>query len=175
MENKTKHITVAAMFAAMICVITVFPKVPVVATNGYIHLGDGLCLVAAWLLGPVFGGLASGIGSALADAIGGYGIYIPATFVIKTVSYFAAGIIFKHLKMHRNPAYIISAFIAEFIMVCGYFIFEWLITGNKLTAALSAVPPNVIQGVAGIAIGIVITQLVINNKEIKKYFNIKRR
>ncbi len=45
--------------------LTMFPQIPTPATNGYVHLGDSLVLVSAWALGPVYGPLAAGIGSAL--------------------------------------------------------------------------------------------------------------
>ena len=83
---KTKKIVTAALFAAIICVVTFFPKIPLV--NGYIHLGDAVILLAAFIMGPIYGGVAAAIGSALADLISGYVIFIglnqyPVLFAIR--------------------------------------------------------------------------------------------
>ena len=55
-----------AMFAALTLLATSVLKIQT-PTFGYIHLGDGLVLLAGIFLGPVFGGFAAGIGSALSE------------------------------------------------------------------------------------------------------------
>ncbi|MCQ2363884.1 MAG: ECF transporter S component, partial [Acidaminococcaceae bacterium] len=62
--TKTTRLILAALFAAVCCVATEFLKIP--GPLGYYHLGDGFCMLAGLILGPVWGGLAAGIGSALA-------------------------------------------------------------------------------------------------------------
>ena len=80
MNKNTKKLTMSALFAALTCVAT-FISIP--SINGYIHIGDALVIITGILLGPVHGGLAAGIGSALTDLIKGYAVYVPATFIIK--------------------------------------------------------------------------------------------
>ena len=46
---------------------------------------------------------------------------------------------------------LVAFFLAEALMVAGYFLTEWALTG--FAAALAAVVPNLIQGAAGIALG----------------------
>lgn len=46
--------------------------------QGYVNLGDCAVLMSAWVLGPLYGGAAAGIGSALADLLSGYAHYVPA-------------------------------------------------------------------------------------------------
>lgn len=172
MSKKTLKIVLSALFAAIVCVLTFFPKLPIPATGGYIHLGDSICLAASWLLGPVFGSLAAGVGSALADAIGGYWFYVPATFIIKTLAYFAAGLLFRNFKnrMPKTAALLVSAVVGELIMVLGYFLFEWAFLDSAFAAAISGVPANIIQGCAGIGVGIVVTDIIFKNKQTGKYF-----
>ena len=81
-DNKLLMICMTAMFAALICVATMVIQIPS-PLGGYVNFGDCFILVAAWVLGPVYGFAAGGIGSALADAFTGYAHYIPGTFVIK--------------------------------------------------------------------------------------------
>ena len=68
---KTRIIILAALMAALTCIGTMIIKVPT-PTNGYIHPGDGFVLLSGLLLGPIYGSLAAGIGSALSDLITGY-------------------------------------------------------------------------------------------------------
>ena len=120
---KTKKIVTAALFAAIICVVTFFPKIP--SVNGYIHLGDAVILLAAYIMGPVYGGVAAAIGSALADLISGYVIFIPGTFVIKLLTAVVAGYVFFGLKKVARKLkagkYIIAGIVGEALMVLGYF------------------------------------------------------
>ena len=63
---KTKKIIITALFAALTCVATMIVKIPT-PTMGYIHPGDAIVLLSGFILGPVYGGLAAGIGSAFSD------------------------------------------------------------------------------------------------------------
>ena len=64
-KDKLLKICVTAMFAALICVATMLIQIPS-PLNGYVNFGDCFILIAAWVLGPVYGFAAGGIGSALA-------------------------------------------------------------------------------------------------------------
>ena len=70
-----KKLIYAALFAALCCVITMYPKFPTLF--GYIHAGDALVLLAAYVLGPLWGSLAAALGSSLADLMAGYVQYFP--------------------------------------------------------------------------------------------------
>lgn len=79
---KIKRLTLGGVMAALVFVMTYFPKVPVPVTGGYIHLGDGAIFLAGMLLGPLAVASAA-IGSALSDLVGGYVPYVLPTLVIK--------------------------------------------------------------------------------------------
>ena len=160
----TKRTITAALFAALICIGTMIIKLPT-PTLGYIHPGDGFVLLSGILLGPIWGGLAAGIGSALSDLIGGYFIYVPATFIIKTLTaitaYYVFKILIKLLKTKSSmPEIIACGIVGELVMVLGYFLFEifMLSVVNKTTlsagviASLAGIVPNLIQGVFGVII-----------------------
>ena len=89
-DNTTKKIVFAALLAALACVATMIIKIPT-PLGGYIHAGDAVVVLAGFLLGPVWGALAAGLGSCLADVIAGYVLYAPGTFVIKAVVALLAG------------------------------------------------------------------------------------
>ncbi|MBS6561206.1 MAG: ECF transporter S component, partial [Clostridiales bacterium] len=102
--NQTKKLVLSALFAALICVATFTIRIPIVATNGYIHLGDALVILAGIFLSPASAFLAAGIGSCLADLFGGYIIYVPATFFIKGIIAFLGSILFHKMiaKSHSK-------------------------------------------------------------------------
>ena len=79
---KLRKLVVTALLMALTCVATMVIQVPS-PMNGYVNLGDCIVLLSGWLLGPVWGFAAGGIGSALADLLSGYAHYIPGTLIIK--------------------------------------------------------------------------------------------
>ena len=78
-HEKLQKMVLAALFAALTYVATNIIHIPTPATNGYINLGDCMVLLGAFLLGPVWGAAAGGIGSMLADVLLGYFSYAPGT------------------------------------------------------------------------------------------------
>lgn len=168
-SQNTKKVILAALMSALICVLTMFPKLPIPMVNGgYIHLGDALIIVAAFLLNPWYAALAAGIGSCLADLFSGYALYAPATFIIKAVIALLASVMFAFLKRKQSVSYInllLISLLAELVMVLGYFLFETLLYGAK--AALVAAPFNFAQAAAGALAGVTIIKIINSNKTLK--------
>ena len=159
MNTKSKKIVISAMLAAVICVATMIIKIPS-PLKGYINLGDCFVLLAGWVLSPLYGFLAAGIGSALADFLSGYGVYIPATFVIKGLMAYVAYLIFKALggKINKDLSRIISALVAEILMVAGYLIFESFLYG--FAPSVVNVPFNAVQGLVGLILAVIIIKIL---------------
>lgn len=149
----------ASLLAAMACVATMVIKIPIPATGGYVNLGDSIVILSGIILGPVYGGLAAGLGSALADILGGYVAFAPATFIIKGLMAVVTALLIKNVSQKRIVRFIITALIAEIIMIAGYFIFEALVMGYGLAAA-SAIVGNAIQGIAGIIIAALLLPII---------------
>ena len=163
MKAKIKRLALGGMLSAVILVMTIGLHLPVPATGGYVHLGDGFIFLTAAVLGP-YAALAAGIGSALADLLGGYFIYIPATFIIKaTMGLIAGKFGLKSSRLRRLIVFVI----AELTMVIGYFAFEWILYGAA--AALGAVVPNLIQGAFGVILGLVLTEVLSGISAKKKH------
>ena len=158
MKFSTKKIVMASMLASLCCVATMIIKIPS-PLKGYLNLGDCVVLLSGFMLSPLYGFFAAGIGSALADIFSGYVIYAPATFVIKGVmaliAYYGFKIIYK--KTGTTPARIISAALAEIIMALGYFVFEGFMYG--FIPSLANIPANAIQGAAGLILGIILVKI----------------
>ena len=118
MKTKTQKIVMASLLAALCCVATMIIKIPS-PLKGYLNLGDCVVLLSGWILSPLYGFLAAGLGSALADVFSGYVTYAPATFIIKGLMALVAYFGFKILqnKIGNLPSRIISGIVAEVIMV----------------------------------------------------------
>lgn len=163
MKTKTKKIVIAALIAALACIATMIIKIPS-PLKGYINLGDCVVLTAGWMLSPAYAFLAAGLGSAFADIFSGYATYAPATFVIKGLMALIAFCGFKLLykKLGNMPSRIISGVLAEMVMVLGYFVFEGFLYG--FAPSMVNIPPNTIQGIAGLIIGIMIIKALEKSK-----------
>ena len=163
MNSNTKKIVMAALMAALTCVATMIIKIPS-PLKGYLNLGDCVVLTAGWMLSPLYGFLAAGIGSALADMFSGYIIYAPATFAIKGCMALIAFFGFKYLhrKTGDMPSRIFSGIVAELMMILGYFVFEGFMYGFGPSAV--NIPANGVQGIAGLIIGIVLNKVFIKSK-----------
>ena len=155
MKNTTYKIVISSLFAALICVATMLIKIPS-PLKGYINLGDGIVLLAAWVLPLPYGLVAAGLGSALADLFSGYVVYAPATFAIKALMVVVAYSCYKLFtkKTKSTISRILSGILAEIVMILGYFLFEGILYG--FVPSLVNIPANAVQAVAGIIIGVVL-------------------
>ena len=160
-DKKIRKLVLAALLAALVCVATMVVQIPS-PMQGYVNLGDCFVLLSGWLLGPWYGGAAAGIGSMLVDLLSGYGHYVPGTLIIKGVDAMAAALIFRALGRGKTGM-LVSGIVGETIMVLGYFFYASLILGKGLAAAAS-IPGNIVQGIAGIAIGMVLAVLLQKSK-----------
>ena len=164
-NTRVRNLTLTSMLAALIFVATSFFKLPVSLTQGYIHLGDGFILLGAALLGsPAV--IAAALGSALADLLGGYTVYILPTFIIKGL----VGAVAVWTLAKERPIWlrIVGLTAAEAVMVLGYFLAEWLVLGYGWAAAVGAVIPNIMQGISGVVIAIVLMPMIRQVKQILK-------
>ena len=159
-SDKIQKLTLAGALAALTTVATLLIQIPS-PTKGYINTGDVLVNLSAWILGPLYGGTAAGIGSALADLISGYTVYAPATLLIKAGMAVASYFVYKRLSQNRKSffALLAGAAAAEIIMILGYAVFAGVLYGSFSNALLS-VPENVIQGVFGAAASTAVYELV---------------
>lgn len=162
-NEKTKKLVMASLFASLCCVLTITIQIPL-PTGGYVNLGDTAVLLSGWILGPVYGGAAAGIGSMLADIFTGYTIYALPTLIVKGSMAVVAALLFRAVAKvcKKIIARIASAVVAECIMVGGYFLVNILITGSMAGAA-AGVPGNLIQALFGIVGGIVVIGMLNRN------------
>lgn len=162
MRTRTQKIASSALLAALIFITTRFISIPLPAV-GYVNMGDGLVILAGWMLSPWYGFLAAGIGSALSDVLSPFVVYAPATFVVKGLMAVIVHFVFKTLKQkNKIVAGVSGGLIAEIAMVGGYLLFESVLYGFK--TAVVSVPFNCIQGLVGLVIGVILVSVFSKRK-----------
>ncbi len=156
-----RRLVLAAMFAALGYVATIVIQIPTV--TGYINLGDAVVILAGFVLGPVWGFVAGGMGPALADLLSGYGYYAPGTFVIKgcvaLISCMLLKVFYKHDKQPSVLRLVICTVPAEVFMALGYFAYKATILKAGLGAA-AGIPADLVQGAFGVVISVVLFRLL---------------
>lgn len=154
-NERLQKIVWAGLFTALTAVATLIAFPVPSMTNGYVNAGDALVILSAFLLGPGWGALAAGLGSALADVFLGYFIYAPATFVIKGLMALAAGAVLRKYGSKRSvlPA-VIASVLAELIMLGGYLGYETIL--YTFPGAVGSLIGNTIQAVYGAVVGVVL-------------------
>ena len=157
----TREIAISAIMASLVCATTLLIQFPVPATQGFFNVGDAMVMVAALTFGPIVGFFAGGVGSSLADLIGGWYVWVPFTLVIKGLEGFLAGSIMVLDDEDKGvKKKIVAWIVAGSEMVIGYFLVQYYMYG--LGAALTEMPFNILQmvvgGIVGIPLSIAIAQ-----------------
>ena len=83
--EKTNRLVMVALMVCLVMIATLSIRIPSPFTQGYVHLGDTMIFLSVLLLGKKGGAVAAGLGSALADVLGGYAAYAPWTLLIKAL------------------------------------------------------------------------------------------
>ena len=147
------QMSLMAVMSALVTVGTLIVRIPN-PMGGYFNLGDVMIFVAALTFNPLIGGIAGGLGSAIADIIGFPGFAIP-TLVIKGLEGLFAGLISNKKSVYRD---VLAVVVAGSEMIIGYFLVEVYLWG--IVGALAEVPANIAQiaigGLVGIPIAIIL-------------------
>ena len=163
-DEKLHKLVLSALFAALTCVATMVIQIPS-PTHGYMNLGDCVVLLSGCLLGPVYGAVAGGVGSALADLLSGYAVYVPGTLVIKAVMAALAGTLYRRSRKLLP----VGAVLAELVMIVGYWLYDGVLMGS-LAGSAAGIPSNIIQGVFGGVCGVALVAALRRVPQIRKWF-----
>ena len=168
-----KKLAITAMFTALTLLATSVIRIQT-PTFGYIHIGDAFVLLSGFFLGPLTGGLAAGLGSALSDLLGGYPLWVPGTFVIKFATALTAALIYRAAAEKAKTGKgrvawtILAGVVGEAVMVIGYYFYNVIIIGISgsgfgeagigaaFVTSLSEIPFNIVQ----CAVGVVLSTLL---------------
>lgn len=129
-KNPTVNLALAGLMGALVFLATMFFKVqiPVAGDKTMIGFANVFCILSGLLLGPLYGGLAAGVGSGLFDLVGGWASSAPVTLVTKFAMAFLCGLIVwggdhKGEKLSRVIAGAVTGSLSYCALYIGY---SWL-------------------------------------------------
>lgn len=166
-----KKITFAAIFAALIAVMTAFIKMPTGINEGYLHFGDSMIYLAGCLLGP-YAAISAAIGGALADILAGAAVWAIPTAIIKLCNgipfIVATALYVKRKNNHRiiHLSTILMTLVSGLITIFGYLLAEGLM--YSFPSALTSVPFSIIQAI-GSAIVFILLGCALDAVKIQKH------
>ena len=150
-KNSTIFISLLAILTALTTVTTIMFTVPFPSTQGYFNLGDAFVMLSGFLLGPVGGFIAGGVGSATADLMVAPA-YAPLTFLTKGCEGMVVGWFSSRTKKKSriSPWDILGVVLASVVMLLGYLLGEVLFLSYAWEVAmLELITINSIQVVVG--------------------------
>lgn len=168
-SDRTLRIVIAAMFAAMVAVMTAFVQIKT-PTGGYVHLGDSMIYLASSFLPLPYAVAAAAIGGGIADLLV-YPETIIYTVIIKAINAVFFSSKGDKLLTKRNALMTIPS---GLVTVVGYSISKMirvLLAGGNFQSALVdglwKAPENAIQAVAS-ALIFIAAAIALDRADIKK-------
>ena len=139
-------LTMTALFMAMVVVLSMSAlSIPV--PGGHLYFNDVVIDTAAMLMDPLSAFIACGVGAFLGDLL-----FYPAPMFVSLITHGLQALVAWKLCRKDQPLLALLSFLlAESVMVLGYFLLEWVLYG--VASAAAAIGPNVVQGIAGVLIG----------------------
>jgi len=126
-NSKIYKITVTGLMAALCYVAFTYLKIPIPVPGGdttALHIGNAFCVLAALLLGGVYGGLAGSIGMTVADLMDPmYVTSAPKTFILKFMIGLIAGFIahkIAHISEDHSKGYVFRWSLVASIVSLGF-------------------------------------------------------
>ena len=149
----TKQLTLTAVMSAFVFIATFVPKIPI--PLGYAHLGDAVIFLAVIFCGRRIGILSGVIGSALADFLSGFPIWIIPTIFIKA----AEAEIFWLL---RGKNILLGLIAASLVMTAGYTLAGAFLY-DSLSAGLASTLGLLIKSAVNIFVTIILSSTIKRN------------
>lgn len=136
-----RYLTIAGIFAALVCVVTTFIRIP--TQMGYINVGNSVIIILCCFITLKYGIFAGTIGSGFSDLFG-YPIWVIPTLLIKG----AMIVVFygiRKIPIHNQKVLtIVAGCISMLIPVFGYYFAGAVIYGG-LKASLAEIPGLIIE------------------------------
>lgn len=165
--SKSRQILTALCMAAVMAALVALGskleiQIPSILGSSRFHLGNVMCALSGLLLGPWWGGLAAGIGSAIFDLFDPLRIMeAPITFLTKGLYGVVAGAVyFKVFKGKSNyvseavaSALAAVSYIAVYLVKCFFYnglLVKGLTPDGAWLGVLEKVPSSVFNGVVAV-------------------------
>ena len=179
--DKADNLVLTALMTCLVCLATFALKIPNPLTQGYVHIGDTFIFMSVLVLGKKNGSIASAVGAAMADVMGGYAIFAIGTFFAKGLMALIMGLLIEkgHERVLANgeskirifslaPYELIAMVIGGLTEVAVYVVVNALVYGN-LTVGLLSIPGNAGQFAVSMVIAVVLTHALLKTP-VKRYF-----
>ena len=151
----TRQVAAIGVMGALATIATMMFAFPIPATSGYFNLGDSIVIITSLTFGPLVGALAGGLGSGLADLLGGWYNWVIFTTVIKGAEGYVTGHLAGNPDTRTMKKTVIAWLVGGAVMVGGYFVVQIFMYG--FSAALSELPFNMVQMIVAGVVGIPIS------------------
>lgn len=156
-ELEIRRIVLTGVMIALVAVFTLAIRIPFPLTQGYFNLSDVGIYLVSFAFGPGIGLIAAGVGTALADTVGGYLMFAPISLVTRGLQGLIAGAVAR--RGVGVSSMILGWALGSCAMVTGYFVSEAFILRMGVAAATAeALAINVPQVIIG---GIVAVPLLV--------------
>ena len=158
------RIALMAVLTATVVVFTLLVRVPT-PIKGYISLCDVVITFSAFLFGPWVAAIAGGLGTGIADLIGGYAQWAPLSFVIHGAQGLLIAVIARSGPASGVPGdanilkLVLAGVVGMVVMAGGYYIAGGVLYGFE--AALVEIPLNLLQSGVGVVLGIAVSRAVL--------------
>lgn len=126
-NNQIYKITVTGLMAALCYVAFTYIKIPIPVPGGdtvALHIGNAFCVLAALLLGGVYGGIAGSLGMTIADLMDPmYVTSAPKTFILKFLIGLIAGFVahkIAHISEDHSKAYVFKWSLISSVCALGF-------------------------------------------------------
>lgn len=141
-------ITYTAIFSAIIMLCTMLIKFSTGLGEGYIHFGDCFIYLSACVLPFPYCLIASAVGGALADVLGGFAVWALPTAIIKILIALPFMLVCRKSKSPKimNVKIALMPIISGIISMLGYFVTECIL--YSVESATLSILGNTIQAVA---------------------------
>lgn len=162
MQNKThfttQEIVFIALITALVFIATYLPHIPI--PLGYAHLGDAVIFLLA-LLAPRRAALfAACIGSALADLLGGFALWIVPTLVIKLVM---AEIVYRAARSGSKiggRTRVLAALLVSSLWMAAAYTLAGAVLYASLPAALASSPGLLMEGLVNSVLALLLLPML---------------
>jgi len=175
-----KQCAFVGVMAALVYAASAYLQIPIPTAIGStrLHIGNVMCLLSGFLLGPVSGGLAAGIGSMFFDLLNpAYIASAPFTFVFKFLMAWVCGMIARGAGKKALLRCIIAAVVGAITYVVLYlgksFIEDFFVLGLPIEAVMLTIAQKwLISTVNGIIAAAVSVPLYLTLKPLLQRANL---
>lgn len=159
-SEQVNKIVITGLMAALCYVAFTFLKIPIPTPAGgmtALHIGNAFCVLAALILGGVYGGLAGAIGMTIADLMDpAYVVSAPKTFFLKLMIGLIAGFVahrIAHITEEHDRGYVLRWSIIASVAGLGFNVIADPVVGYLYKTYLLGIPQEVSKIMATWAAG----------------------